>query len=684
MAPSLTRRCARGAARISPMPSARGKAKPRLSVPRGHDDSASSIWPPIVLIVSGLLAYSNGLSGPFVLDDLISIVDNESIRQWTHLGSVFFPERELPSAGRPLVNLSFAVNYALGGLNVVGYHLVNLSLHVMCALLVFGLVRRTFQLSSDRALTGTSSSSTVLAQRATCFGLATALLWELHPLNTEAVDYLTQRTELMMAGCYLLTLYAAVRAESSDRSLWQAVAVMSCAAGMLCKESMATAPIMVVLFDRAFLYRSFRTALCKRGKLYVSLAGTWLVLVFVLWSGPRIHSAGFSSGVSVWTYLLNQAIVIAHYLRLAVWPRGLVAIYGPPLNLTLGDVWPYGALIALLALLTVATWTRAPKIGFLATWVFVTLAPTSSIIPIATEVGAERRMYLPLVGLVVLFVAAISTGTSRVPRLRSFVVVLLAAALAAGTVVRNTEYASGVRLAETVVARRPTSVSHHALAVALIDAGRAGEAEDHLRQALAGDPRARYTLGLELFKQAKFEEAIHELQAFIQAEPLLFEAASAREVLGRALAQQQRWPEAVQQYRLAFAMDPSRLANHAEIQGLFAEALYRQQAFPEAVQRYREYLDMRPDDVVALTRLGIALIALKRADEAVVAFRRAVEVDPERGESQRNLAMALLDQGHAAEAADHARRAVALRPNDLEAIDLLKSALAASKGSAIH
>jgi tetratricopeptide (TPR) repeat protein len=453
---------------------------------------------------------------------------------------------------------------------------------------------------------------------------------------------------------------------------------------MLCKESMVTAPITVVFFDRAFLYRSFRAALRARRKLYVSLAGTWLVLAFVLWSGPRIHSAGFSAGVSVWTYLLNQAIVVTHYLRLAVWPRGLVAIYGPPLPLTVGDVWPYGALIAILAVLTVAAWTRAPRIGFLATWIFVTLAPTSSIIPIATEVGAERRMYLPLVGLVVLFVAAISTGTRIAARLPSFAVVVVAATLAAGTVVRNTEYASGVRLAETVVERRPTSVAHHALAVALIDAGRSREAEGHLRQALPGDPRARYTLGLELFKQAKLDEAIRELQEFIQAEPFLFEAAAAREIIGRAFAQQQRWPEAVEQYRLAFAMDPSRLANHAEIQGLFAEALYRQQALPEAVQRYREYLKMRPDDVVALTRLGIALISLNRSDEAVVAFRRAVEVDPQRGESQRNLAMALLDQGHAAEAADHARRAVALRPNDLEAIELLKSALAASKTSAIR
>jgi len=312
-------------------------------------------------------------------------------------------------------------------------------------------------------------------------------------------------------------------------------------------------------------------------------------------------------------------------------------------------------------------------------WFFVTLAPASSVIPIATEVGAERRMYLPLLAVVILFVAladALASRTAVFARMRPWVVTVAAAALAAGTISRNQEYASAVGLAETVMQRYPTSVAHHALAEALIDAGRAGEAESHLRQAVSGDPRARYTLGLELFKQGELDEAILQLQAFVQAEPLRFEAASAREVLGRAFAQQQRWSEAVEQYRLAFAMDPSRLAEHVEIQGWFAEALYRHGALSEAVQRFREYLKARPDDVGALSRLGIALVRQNKQSEALVVFRHAVDVDPQSGEAQRNLAMALLEQGHAAEAADHARRAAALRPGDQEALNLLKLALA--------
>ncbi len=103
-------------------------------------------WRAAIIVLAGFLAYANSFSGPFVLDDRVSIVENAQIRDVWKLDEVLFPRRELPTAGRPLVNLSFAVNYALGGLNVAGYHLVNLAFHLLCGLLVFGIVRRTLEL----------------------------------------------------------------------------------------------------------------------------------------------------------------------------------------------------------------------------------------------------------------------------------------------------------------------------------------------------------------------------------------------------------------------------------------------------------------------------------------------------------------------------------------------------------
>src|SRR5439155_24183062 len=175
------------------------------------------------------------------------------------------------------------------------------------------------------------------------------LLWTVHPLNTEAVDYLTQRTESMMAMFFCLTLYAGIRAAASDRpGRWESLSALSCALGMACKESMVTAPVIVVLYDRIFVFSSWKQAFGARRRLYAGLAGAWLVLAALNWSGPRSEVGGFSTGVSVWTYVLNQAVMITTYLRLVVWPRPLVVFYGWPLPLTLAAVWPHALAVVLL------------------------------------------------------------------------------------------------------------------------------------------------------------------------------------------------------------------------------------------------------------------------------------------------------------------------------------------------
>jgi protein O-mannosyl-transferase len=186
----------------------KGRTARSLSAPTlASAASTSGLWWRVALIAgAGLLAYANSLSGSFILDDISAIVENHDIRDWSRLSSLLLPERELPVAGRPLVNLSLAFNYALGGLDVRGYHAWNVAVHLGCALLVFGVVRRTLLVNRvDRKL----------GERSIDLAFAVSLLWALHPLNTEAVDYVTQRTETMMGLFYLLTVYASIRAIES-------------------------------------------------------------------------------------------------------------------------------------------------------------------------------------------------------------------------------------------------------------------------------------------------------------------------------------------------------------------------------------------------------------------------------------------------------------------------------------
>jgi protein O-mannosyl-transferase len=359
---------------------------------RSLPEAAGPRWRAALIAAAVLLAYWNSFSGPFVFDDVVSVVENRQIREWWHVGGLVSSERELPVAGRPLVNASFALNFAVGGLDVRGYHAWNLGVHLICALLVFGVVRRTLQQHGLRAR---------FESRSLDLAFAVALLWALHPLNTEAVDYVTQRTETMMSAFFLATLYTAIRAGTASSGWrWQLASVLCCALGMACKESMVTAPVMVALYDRVFVFASIREAVRRRWRLYAGLAATWVVLVLLLLSGPRVHSAGLSAGVDVWTYLLNQTVMIVRYLRLSVWPWSLVVNYGWPVPLTLGDVLPYAITVVGLLVVTLVALFRWPPLGFLGAWLFLTLAPTSSVVPIATEVGAERRMYLPLISVI--------------------------------------------------------------------------------------------------------------------------------------------------------------------------------------------------------------------------------------------------------------------------------------------
>jgi len=613
-------------------------------------------WRIAIIILAGVLAYANNLSGPFIFDDGATVVENTSIRD---LGStaVLFAEREMPTAGRPVVNVSFAVNYAFGGLSVRGYHLTNLGIHLLCAVVLFALVRRTFEVARGAGLTAPPNVNPI------DIALAIALIWTLHPLNTEVVDYVTQRTESLMALFYLLTLHASASAHPI-------LAVAACGLGMACKESMVTAPVMVMLYDRVFVFDSIKKALRARWPLYAGLAATWIVLVAVNWSGPRIHSSGFSTGMSPWTYLLNQTVMIVRYLRLSIWPTSLVLAYGTPQPMTIAAALPYAfVVISLLALTVYALWRR-PLLGFLGAWVFITLAPTSSIVPIATEVGAERRMYLALAAVVTLAVIAFASRVGR--RTGAAILGAVGVALALGTALRNREYESPLTLAYTVLQRWPTAYAHTMVGTELALAGRHDEAIAELRQGISGLPKAKYHLGAELFNRRDFDEAISMLQQFLDEEPYAVEAIRARLMIGRALMEREKYADAVAQFQRVLEMTAQRDESRITAIGAMGDALFAQEKFGDAIRFYRGYLAAKPNDINGRLNLGMALfnqgdhagaaaeartiLRVKedaaahdllgrvlgsegKLDEAQLEFERAVRIDPNFKQGREDLEM---------------------------------------------
>lgn len=593
----------------------------RATAEAGRHGSRVPRFDLLAIVLAGLITYANGLANPFIFDDEGTVVQNTSIRAPE---DALRPPANTAVAGRPLVNLTFALNYQAGGLDPFGYRAVNLALHLACALLVYGSTRRTLA-RVEGALPDWMSARDG--------ALVTAALFVVHPLTSEVVNYVTQRTEGLMALCYLGTIYGAIRSHDADSpARWLAVAIGCCLAGAWCKETIATAPLAVMMWDRAFAYPSFMTAFRARRRMYAGLSLTWIVLGAMLAIGGQSLAGGFATAqISWWTYFLNQPAVIARYLWLAVWPGPLVLYYGWPPVVTIAAVWPWLLLVSALFAAAVVLVIRRPALGFPAAWFFLTLGPASSVITVATEVAAERRMYLPLAGLIGGAVVAVAWAAARLRmprRALGLAAATIVVALAARTVMRNVEYESGLRMAGTILDRWPTANAEYLVGTELAARGRAREALPHLRAAVAGYPPARYALGVSLLAEGETNEGIAALQQFVRDEPQSMASRSA----------------------------------HAQLANTFAAS----GRFAEAIPHYRAYLAAHGADAAAWTGLGIAQAQTGAAREALDAFRRAASADPS-PQSRLNLARALVENGEL----DDAQRLASQLPQEPAAHDVL-------------
>jgi len=616
---------------------------------------------PVLIIVAGVAAYFNSFAGVFLLDDTNHILDNERIR---HL----WPVWDLLACRRPVVELSLAVNYALGGYDVWGYHLFNLTVHILAALTLYGIVRRTLMCGVLRDRFGSASSR---------LALIASVIWVVHPLQTQSVNYIIQRGESLMGLFYLLTLYCMIRSVDSLRyRWWYAAAIIAGVLGMGSKAVMVTAPVVVLLYDRAFLSKSFAEVLRRRWALYAGLAATWLVLVLcgvvqgVLDSSRRFATVGLSfRDVTPVQYALTQPGAILQYLKLAIWPHPLCLDYGFDVAGTVGAI--AGPAIIVTALLAATIWAlvRRPSIGFLGVWFFVILVPTSSFIPIQ-DLIFEHRMYLSLAGVVTLFVVAGYSAVTRLFRegpLRRVIggglVVVIVSTLGYMAIRRNEDYHSNIHMWQDVLAKRPNSArAHHNLASALSHEGRFGEAVEAYRTAIrlgAKNAKAYANLGLALMMEGNLAEAEEHLRNAVRVKPGFVEA---RVNLGNVLRQSGRSDEAIAEYRGALRLRPSS----AEAQTNLGVALADVGQFEEGIRAAQRAVQIRKDFPEGYVNLGLTLTKAGRAGEAVEAYREALRLNPQYAEAHANLGLALGAQGRVDEAMEEFRAALRIRPDYAE------------------
>ncbi|MEM7167159.1 MAG: tetratricopeptide repeat protein [Planctomycetota bacterium] len=631
----------------------------------------------LLLCLAGMVVYANSLDCGFVFDDERTILQNRQLDSFFNMAHL--------KARRPVVRLSLAFNHAFGGVDGLeprGYHLLNVVVHLAAGLVLFDLMRRT--LRRIKAWEGVAGRVAFVA----------TLWWLLHPLQTESVTYVIQRAESMMGLFYFATMYCVVRGiETGKKALWHGLAIASCLAGMACKAVLLTAPLIVLIFDRLFLARSFDEIARKRKGLYIGLAATMgmllvtgvLVGVLGLTKGT-ISTVGFGfakgpDGMSPAAYLGTQPAAIARYLQLAVWPVGQCVDY----SWKVSEVPVVLPGIFILALLGATIWglIKAPRLGFLGLFFFVVLSPTSSFVPIR-DLIFEHRMYVPLAAVTLLLALAGAAALRRwvpassAPAIATAVVFATSAGLGWQTIERNKVYMTPLTFWQAVLDHNPDNGrANDNMAVHLgKDEERRAEAWPYLYRALELTPKS---INLKL----RVAHLHMEEGDFAKARPYVEEAltffknggdriavnyfrpskAKANYLYGAAIAAEQKPKQALHYLDEALRIDPRLVdarINRARCYGMLGR-------YADAEMELLKVLDRAETDDQRLDThqdLQTTYFQLKEYAKAEYHCRQMLQIDPRSTGAKVGLGWIEFTRGNRAKAEQYLNDVLVSDPNN--------------------
>ncbi len=609
----------------------------------------------LFLALAILAAWSNSYQAPLAFDDLGSISDNPSIRPPYHLNSLLNPPSDGAQtvAGRPLLNLSFAANYAFSGENYTTYRVTNVLIHIGNSLLVFALATQLLSLASAK---DPDRPKHLLS-------FFISLLWAVHPTSTTAVSYLVQRAESLTAFFILLTLYGFARSIDSKRNaLWLTLSLCSAFIGSVCKETMVTAPFLVALMAWIYLPAKSDRPQGSRARFGLPL---YFVLLFIsilptvllsYGTGDRAGTASISIGPESFDYLKLQTLAISRYLRLAIWPVGQVFDYGRDIEVPPVWIWLSSGLL-ILSLLGIATYLCSQKcpLGFLALSPFLLLAPSSSIFPL-TDPIFEHRFYLPLAFLIAILASTLFRYVQRVSLL---VLPALAVALAFATYARNQTYQSDIELWESSLRYSPNNARAQTnLGTLLLAKDHKDAALKHLKKAveIRSTPLRLHNLANAYALSGEPEKAVPLYEEALASQPK-FPAAT----LGLAEAQLalNKHAEAAQRFRQFLEGNPNNLS---ALRG-YARACAGLQNFQSAAETYQKICQIQPESAAAYFDLGDIYAQSQNFKKSKAAFLRSTELDPSYAQAHANLGNIYLMEKDYFQAITSYQEAIRLQPS---------------------
>ncbi len=625
----------------------------------------------MVFSVVGFALYSNTFDGPFVFDDNRKIIENESIRI-TELSAANLIDtafgKQTPKT-RPIGNVTFALNYYFHQYNVEGYHLVNIVIHILAGIFLFIFVQTTLKLPSLKTEVDHSFMVAFFA----------ALLWLVHPIQTQSVTYIVQRMNSLAALFYILAFWLYVKGRLAAQPVkkwgWFSGALLAWLFALGSKQNAATLPFFVFLYEWYF-FQDLSADWLKRKLKFVILIFFVFGLISLLYLGPdpleKLSSIKdfANKEFTLSERIMTQFRVVVHYFSLIFFPHPsrLNLDYDFPLSNSLINpltTLPSVAVIVGLVGLALYLAKRQRLISFCLLWFFGNLAIESSVIPLA--IIFEHRLYLPsmlfcLIPVIICF---------RYIKPNWLVTVLLCALVivfSVWTYQRNAVWQNELSLWSDIVKKSPNKARPHLnLGENLSNKGRVAEATQQYRQALRINPRyakAHFNLANVLQQQGRDAEAIKHYNTAIQIEPGYMEA---HNNLGLALAKQGQRKEAIKHYLEILKINPAQAKAHSNI----GVALTELGETDQAISHFHQALDIDPNDAEAHYNLAIALEIQQRYDEALNHYLAALERNPGHALAHFNAASIFARQQKIDEAVRHYEKSLAIQPDFPRAINNL-------------
>ncbi|MHC4157873.1 MAG: tetratricopeptide repeat protein [Planctomycetota bacterium] len=648
--------------------------KPDLGKKTEAASFAYQALPLLVIIILGFCLYSNTLKVPFVFDDTVNIEENSYLYLTKlDLKDIIAAGFSGPNPNRPIANISFALNYYFHRHNTAGYHITNTIIHILTAIFLYLFVKNTLKTPPLR----------YRYPRYSLIAFFAAAIWLVHPIQTQSVTYIVQRMTSLAAMFYILSLLFYVKGRlclQQQRMVWPwfAGCVLSAVLAFGCKETAATLPVFIFLYEWYFFQDLNRTWL-KRNIPY--LTGVFFVFGLIgLWYLGSSPLEKILSGYKIKDFTLTERLlscprVMVFYIGLLVYPSPGRFNLDHDFAASQSLVSPLTTLpsaVVFIALIGLGIYIAKKErlLSFCIFWFFGNLVIESTVI--ALQLVFEHRLYLPSM-FVSAAIAVLAWRLIKPYRIKAVVFCIVTIILCVWTYERNSLWRDPLSLWQDCVNKSPNKArARNGLGRALLSEGKVDEAAAEFRKALAIKPdyfKAHNNLGLALSEAGKTDEAI---ASFNEALAIKYDYYKAYNNLGLALGQAGKLEEAIVSFNEALKCQP----NSADVYNNIGSILRTQGKREEAERYYRKALSINPDHIAAYGNLYAVLKEAGRPEEQIEYLRKLLKNRPSDFTGRYNLANLLVEEGRLDEAIQEYEAAIRINPNHAEAYNNLGNVLA--------